>query len=116
LQKAENAMSETTSNPSIRKDHSAVQHSDSGRSGESADRPTLIADKSAQALTDPVCGMAVTVNSQHMVQHKEMPVYFCSAGCKAKFVANPAKYQVSHHLSLPAALIVRSSDSHARGG
>jgi len=95
LQKAENAMIETTSNPSIRKNHSAVQHSESGRSGESTDHPTLVADKSAQALTDPVCGMTVTVNSRHMVQHKGMPVYFCSAGCKAKFVASPARYLVS---------------------
>ena len=40
-------MIETTSNPSIRKNHSAVQHSESGRSGESTDHPTLVADKSA---------------------------------------------------------------------
>ena len=36
--------------------------------------------------------MTVTVQSPHVVQHEGKPVYFCSAGCKTKFVANPAKY------------------------
>jgi len=88
-------MIETTSDPSTRKDHSAVPHSESGRSGESTDHPTQVADKSAQALTDPVCGMTVSVDSPHVLQHEGKPVYFCSSGCKAKFVANPAKYQVA---------------------
>jgi Cu+-exporting ATPase len=39
--------------------------------------------------------MTVTVESPHVLQHEGKPVYFCSAGCKAKFVANPAKYQVA---------------------
>src|SRR5664279_5201240 len=95
LQKAGNAMIETTANPSIRKDHSAVPHSESGRSGVSTDHPALVADKSAQALTDPVCGMTVTVDSPHVLQHEGKPIHFCSAGCKTKFVANPAKYQVA---------------------
>ena len=51
--------------------------------------------ESAQALTDPVCGMTVTVDSPHVLQHEGKPVYFCSSGCKAKFAANPAKYQVA---------------------
>ena len=47
------------------------------------------------ALKDPVCGMTVTAQSQHMLEHEGKPVYFCSAGCKAKFGANPAKYLVA---------------------
>jgi Cu+-exporting ATPase len=39
--------------------------------------------------------MIVTVDSPHVLQHEGKPVYFCSSGCKAKFVANPAKYRVS---------------------
>jgi Cu+-exporting ATPase len=39
--------------------------------------------------------MAVTVESPHVLQDQGKPVYFCSAGCKAKFVANPAKFQVA---------------------
>ena len=88
-------MIETTSNQSIRKDHSADQHSRSGCSGESTDHPTLVAEMPAQALTDPVCGMTVTVDSSHVLQDEGKPVYFCSSGCKAKFAANPAKYQVA---------------------
>ena len=88
-------MIEATSNRSIHADHSADQHSEGGRSGGSTDHPAFVADKSAQALTDPVCGMTVTVESPHVLQHEGKPVYFCSSGCKAKFVANPAKYQVA---------------------
>lgn len=45
-----------------------------------------------QGLIDPVCGMTVTEQSTHMFNYKNKPFYFCSAGCKAKFVADPAKY------------------------
>ena len=88
-------MIETTSNRSIHADHSADQRTERGRSGGSTDQPAFVADQSAQALTDPVCGMTVTVDSPHVLQHEGKPVYFCSSGCKAKFVANPAKYQVA---------------------
>ena len=43
-------------------------------------------------MKDPVCGMTVTVQSPNVLQHETKPIYFCSAGCKAKFAANPAKY------------------------
>ena len=36
--------------------------------------------------------MAVTEASAHSMQHLGKSVYFCSAGCKAKFAADPAKY------------------------
>ena len=45
-----------------------------------------------QPLKDPVCGMAVTPQSAHVLENNGKPVYFCSTGCKAKFAANPAKY------------------------
>ena len=44
------------------------------------------------SLKDPVCGMNVTAQSPHVLQYQERSVYFCSAGCKAKFQADPAKY------------------------
>ena len=44
---------------------------------------------------DPVCGMKVTTSSAHFVQHEGSTVYFCCAGCKAKFLADPAKYAPS---------------------
>jgi Cu+-exporting ATPase len=46
-------------------------------------------------LTDPVCGMKVTVRSPNVVQHQGMQVYFCGAACKAKFLANPVNYPIS---------------------
>lgn len=45
-----------------------------------------------EALTDPVCNMKVTEQSPHVFNYKNKPVYFCSAGCKTKFSADPAKY------------------------
>jgi Cu+-exporting ATPase len=42
---------------------------------------------------DPVCGMTVDPHAaKHTASHDGHPYYFCSAGCKAKFVADPAKY------------------------
>jgi P-type Cu+ transporter len=43
----------------------------------------------ARMLRDPVCGMTVTAQSLHVLQHGGKPVYFCSAGCKARFAADP---------------------------
>ena len=40
-------------------------------------------------LKDPVCGMTVTAESPHILEHEGRPVYFCSAGCKTKFAADP---------------------------
>ncbi|MEK6805610.1 MAG: heavy metal translocating P-type ATPase [Pseudomonadota bacterium] len=51
---------------------------------------------SAPALKDPVCGMTVTALSPHMFQHEGNPVFFCSAGCKTKFAADPARYLIAH--------------------
>ena len=36
--------------------------------------------------------MKVTAQSPHMLTHESNPFYFCSAGCKAKFTAEPARY------------------------
>ncbi len=44
-------------------------------------------------VLDPVCGMTVDPHTaKHTATHNGHPYYFCSAGCKAKFIANPAKY------------------------
>lgn len=34
----------------------------------------------------------LTDQSSHLIDHEDQSVYFCSAGCKAKFAGNPAKY------------------------
>ena len=59
-----------------------------------------------QPLKDPVCGMTLSVQSPHVL-HDEgephgKPIYFCSAGCKAKFAANPGKYLVAAVPAAPA--------------
>ncbi len=54
--------------------------------------PNLPSKEAALPLKDPVCGMTVTPQSPHTLQHEGKAIYFCSASCKGKFAANPAKY------------------------
>ena len=51
-----------------------------------------VAETSLQPLKDPVCGMTVTAQSAHQAEHLGKCYYFCSAGCKTKFNANPGHY------------------------
>jgi P-type Cu+ transporter len=61
---------------------------------------TRVTDGAATlALKDPVCGMTVSLQSPHVLQHEGQSFYFCRAGCKEKFSANPAKYLVSAPVS-----------------
>ncbi|MBX9778074.1 MAG: cadmium-translocating P-type ATPase [Xanthobacteraceae bacterium] len=47
----------------------------------------------ANAVIDPVCGMTVDPHTTpHRHTHHGHPYYFCSAGCRTKFAADPAKY------------------------
>ena len=50
------------------------------------------AAKTAPGLKDPVCGMNVTDQSPHQFDFEGRPYYFCSAGCRTKFSANPKAY------------------------
>ena len=51
------------------------------------------ADKASGSVTDPVCGMAVDpTTTPHVATHGGQHQYFCSAGCLAKFEADPAHY------------------------
>jgi len=44
-------------------------------------------------VKDPVCGMDVDpATAKHMLTHQGGHFYFCSAGCKAKFEAEPQRY------------------------
>jgi Cu+-exporting ATPase len=50
-------------------------------------------DSDGKTETDPVCGMKVNPHTTaHRATHEGHPFYFCSAGCKTKFEADPAKY------------------------
>jgi len=45
---------------------------------------------------DPVCGMSVDPSAAKAAhEHAGRTYYFCCGGCKAKFIADPAKYLVS---------------------
>jgi Cu+-exporting ATPase len=47
----------------------------------------------AGAVRDPVCGMAVDpATAKHRARHAGVTYYFCSAGCQAKFEADPGTY------------------------
>jgi P-type Cu+ transporter len=47
----------------------------------------------AQTVTDPVCGMQVNpATSKHRFDHAGTAYHFCSAGCRTRFEADPAKY------------------------
>ena len=49
-------------------------------------------DTSAKAK-DPVCGMTVDPHTaKHRAEHGGKTYYFCAAGCRTKFVADPARY------------------------
>jgi Cu+-exporting ATPase len=44
-------------------------------------------------VIDPVCGMTVDpAASPHRLDHSGQTYHFCSAGCRTKFAADPAKY------------------------
>src|SRR3954471_3257675 len=44
-------------------------------------------------VKDPVCGMDVDPHTaKHRAEHQGRTYYFCSAGCRRKFVENPARY------------------------
>jgi Cu+-exporting ATPase len=47
----------------------------------------------ANRAIDPVCGMTVDPHTaKHRAEHHGHSYYFCSAGCRTKFIANPQKF------------------------
>jgi Cu+-exporting ATPase len=47
----------------------------------------------AGTVKDPVCGMSVDpATTPHRATHEGHDHFFCSAGCRTKFVADPARY------------------------
>ena len=68
-------------------EHHAGHHHGHGHSGQAA------ALAEANLVTDPVCGMKVDpATSKHRLEHGGRTFHFCSAGCQAKFTADPGKY------------------------
>jgi P-type Cu+ transporter len=47
----------------------------------------------AAAVRDPVCGMTVDPHTaRQTAMHAGRPYYFCSAGCRERFIADPGRY------------------------
>lgn len=59
--------------------------------------------------TDPVCGMTVGADSPHTATYEGEHYFFCSAGCRTKFLADPKAY-----LGAPAPKRVRESKPLSR--
>ncbi len=59
-----------------------------------AHEPNSVSElKDSTTRVDPVCGMTVDPHkTPHHASHAGKPYYFCSAGCKAKFEAEPERY------------------------
>ncbi len=54
--------------------------------------------QNAGPACDPVCGMTVDPNkTPHKAENGGQPFFFCSAGCRTKFLANPGKYLAPPH-------------------
>jgi len=67
-----------------------AHHSASTPSGHGA---CCHAEARAAPAKDPVCGMTVDpTTAKHRAEHDGRTYYFCSAGCRSKFAADPAKY------------------------
>jgi Cu+-exporting ATPase len=60
-----------------------------GKSSRHAHAP----EPAAGAARDPVCGMTVDPHTaKHRYDHLGHTYYFCAAGCRTKFIADPDKY------------------------
>ncbi|MCL4765129.1 MAG: heavy metal translocating P-type ATPase [Hyphomicrobiaceae bacterium] len=59
-------------------------------------------DEAEHLVKDPVCGMTVDPHTaRHRAEHAGRTYYFCSAGCKAKFEADPARYLAPQQAAEP---------------
>jgi xanthine dehydrogenase accessory factor len=60
------------------------------------DRPEFHASGGAAQGVDPVCGMTVAIaTAKHQAEHGGRTFYFCCAGCRQRFLAEPERYQAA---------------------
>jgi xanthine dehydrogenase accessory factor len=76
-----------------------VQRRRATRAAPEQKAPATVA---AREAVDPVCGMSVAVaGAKHSAEVGGRLFYFCCAGCRTKFLADPARYptraEPSHH-------------------
>jgi Cu+-exporting ATPase len=92
-----------------KKDHGAHAHHDHAhhdhaqRDSSHSCCSSQKAPPAAQTVKDPVCGMNVNPDTaKHKTVHKGENFYFCSAGCKTKFEADPQRYLAPKKVEAPA--------------
>jgi xanthine dehydrogenase accessory factor len=62
------------------------------RAAEAAEPAKAAAEAPATAI-DPLCGMTVEIASaRHVAEHGGRTYYFCGAGCRARFLADPERF------------------------
>lgn len=49
-------------------------------------------------FVDPVCGMKVSIDTEHRITHDSQTFLFCGSGCRVKFSLDPNKYTNSGEL------------------
>lgn len=69
------------------------------------------AARSRERVIDPVCGMSVDADSPLRATHDGRTYRFCSAGCRAKFLRDPDRYQ-----SVPSEIQRASHEQEHAGG
>ena len=63
---------------------------------QSAPPPVASAGDLAREALDPVCGMTVAIaGARHFAEVNGRKYYFCCAGCRQHFLADPARYAAS---------------------
>src|ERR1700733_1447333 len=67
--------------------HSSVRPADAADPADTA----AAAGHAAETFIDPVCGMTVAPDSLHAAEHAGQAFKFCSAGCRTKFLKEPAR-------------------------
>ncbi|GMU64612.1 MAG: copper-translocating P-type ATPase [Acidobacteriota bacterium] len=71
-------------------------HDDPNRHEHSHPTHSTTTQPTATGALDPVCGMTVDpATSKHRSERGGEVVHFCSAGCKAKFDADPTRYPLA---------------------
>ena len=74
-------------------DHGTHHHGDHAAHDHGAHGPDTAPAADDGRVLDPVCGMRVDPHTaKHRFEHEGHPYYFCSAGCRTKFEADPEKY------------------------
>jgi Cu+-exporting ATPase len=91
--------------------HHGHHHGHGHHAGAAAER----APQSAVPETiDPVCGMSVDPTTALSHRHGEQNYYFCSARCRDRFVAEPAKYLAADKAeSIPPSSVGATSSAGA---